>query len=126
MRRGGKTAGEEMLRRSGKRGRHDDVDDEEKELYAEHELVVEGGARVFVWIGKDANKFEVDAVVFWLCQQLQSLRYLIACGTTSVRKERPDRGASKPSTVAGRAACDNICDFFKVDWIRSGREGKAF
>ena len=125
MRRGGKTAGEGTLR-SGKRGRHDDVDKEEKELCAEHELVVEGGARVFVWIGKDANKFEVDAVVFWLCQQLQSLRYIIASGATSARKARPDRGANKPSTVAGRAGRDNICDFFKVDWIRSGRESKAF
>jgi len=56
-------------------------DDEEKDKFVQQELVVEAGARIFVWVGREANRFEIDAVVFWMCQQLQSLRYRVACGT---------------------------------------------
>ena len=55
-------------------------EEEETDKFVPQELVVEAGARVFVWVGREANRFEIDAVVFWMCQQLQALRYSVACG----------------------------------------------
>ena len=43
--------------------------------FIKQELMMRGGGRVWVWIGREANEFEVHAAVAWLYQQQEALHY---------------------------------------------------
>ena len=66
-----------------------------------------GSSVVWVWIGSEANKFEVDAAVWWLQHQQQSLRYHLSC--------------------QGGGGRDRLWEsVVHVEWIKAGSEPHDF